>query len=159
MNKWLIAGLAVLVIAAAGMTYYVASCPCDRTSGIALWGEEQSEPVTDWTFANEAPLCQLQVSNGFLPQSLNLNCMADDGELFISCATCDGKRWSTTALAYPNGKIRINGKVYPVKLKRVTDPEELDRAWLARRNKVLKFGRETGTERADHWWSFQLTSR
>ena len=159
MNKWLIAGLVMLGIVVASAVYFVANCPCERTSGVALWGEEQLEPVNDWSFANEAPLCQLQVNNGILPQSLNLNCMEDQGELFVSCAGCEGKHWSTTALAHPNGKIRIHGKVYPVKLQRVTDAEALDRAWAARRNKLLQFGRDTDAGRADGWWSFHLTSR
>jgi hypothetical protein len=159
MNKWLIAGLLVLGAVTASVAYVTFRCPCERLPGFVVWGEEQSQPVDDWTFANEARLCQLQVSNGVLPQSLNLNCMADEGELFVSCASCDGKRWSITALAHPDGKILIDGKVYPVRLQRLTDPAQLDRAWAAREDKLTQFGREARPARADHWWSFQLTSR
>lgn len=158
MNKWLIVGLIVLGTAATGLGYVYFSCPCDRTPGFVVWGDERSEPIDDWTFANDARLCQLEVSNGLLPQSLNLNCMADSGELFVSCANCDGKRWSTTALAYPEAKILIGGSIYPVRLERLTDPAQLDRAWDARASKLSQFGREPGPPRPDHWWSFQLSS-
>ncbi len=148
--------VALLVV---GVAYVALQCPCERTPGFFLSGEVNNEPVSDWAFANDAGLCQLQVSNGILLQSLNLNCMSGDGELYLSCAQCDGKRWSSTALEYPAGKIRIADTVYPVSLSRVTDPEELDFAWQARANKLRRPGREVQTQRPDHWWSFKLTSK
>ena len=45
--------------------------------------------MTDWSFANEVGLCQLEVQ-GFVPWSVNLNCMASDKRLFVSCARCEG---------------------------------------------------------------------
>ncbi|MGD8417093.1 MAG: hypothetical protein PVH91_08560 [Pseudomonadales bacterium] len=134
-------------------------CPCDRTPGGYLLGEEARAPVTDWSFVNDVttvPLCQIQVSTGFLPHSVNLNCMADDGELFLSCASCDGKRWSTAAIAHPAARLRAGGTVYPVTVTRVTDPETLDRAWIAR---AAKLGRATDTPRDAGWWSFRVVSR
>lgn len=154
----LIASSLVALGVVAALIYYVSACPCDRIPGVALWGEEVVEPVSDWTFANDTGLCQLQVSNGVLPQSLNLNCMSGDGDLFVSCAQCDGKRWSTTALAHPNGRVKIGDRVYPVVLTRLTDSNALDAAWLARAIKLRNLGRDTPNQRPDHWWSFQLSS-
>ena len=124
-----------------------------------LRGEVSSERIDDWAFANEVPLCQLQVSNGLLPQSINLNCMSGDAELFVSCSRCEGKRWSSIALIHPNGRIRIGERVYPVILKRLTDPGSLDRSWEFRKAKLEAFGREVTSPRPDHWWSFQLVSQ
>lgn len=143
--------LAVIVAAAA---WFFTLCPCERTPGSYLWGEEITTPVTDWSMANEARLCQIEV-NGIIPWSVNLNCMAaPDGNLYLSCARCDGKRWSTLALADPTGRIRIGDKVYPVSLTRVTDPETLDLAWNARADKLSR----ERQPRPDHWWSFRLAS-
>jgi len=153
--------ITVAAVAALGLlatAYLTTACPCDRIPGIALWGEEQTEPVSDWEFANVVGLCQLQVSDGLLPQSLNLNCMSADGELFVSCSRCESKRWSNTALANPNGRIRIDGKVYQVVMTRLTDPEMLDNAWSARSAKLRNLGRDVSGDRPDHWWSFQLNS-
>ena len=149
-----LAGLAV-----AGFLIWFFYCPCERTSGGYLLGEEASEAVTDWSFANDmsrVPLCQIQVDAGLLPHSINLNCMADDGELFLSCASCDGKRWSTAVLDNPSARLRAGSVVYPVTVTRVMDPSTLDRAWIAR---AAKLGRPTDTPRQEGWWSFRVVSR
>ena len=113
---------------------------------------EQAQPVTDWRFANDVGLCQLEV-RGAVPWSINLNCMSTEGKLYISCARevsigpprhCD-----------PRGRIAIGQKAYPVNLRRITDPAELDQAWQAR---AAKTGRGSNQPRAEHWWSFELTS-
>ncbi len=145
-----IAGVAVLV----ALSVFWFSCPCERTPGGPVRGELVSVPVNDWSFANEVPLCQMQV-NGVVPWSVNLNCMADQGALYISCARCEGKYWSGRALADPQGNIKIGAKVYPVMLRRVMDAAELDRAWAARANKT---GRGRDRARDPLWWSFALTS-
>ena len=141
------------LLAAAAVYFFY--CPCQRTPGGWLLGEEISEPVSDWSFANQVPLCQIEVS-GPLPHSVNLNCMSSRGRLYLSCANCEGKRWSTLALANPNGRIRMNESVYPVTLTRVQDPEMLDEAWRARAAKV---GRQASRPRSESWWSFSVQSR
>ena len=151
--------LIVTGLVVAGFLTWFFYCPCERSPGGYLLGEEASTPVTDWSFANDmetVPLCQIQVDAGLLPHSINLNCMADSGELFLSCASCDGKRWSTAALANPEARLRAAGIVYPVTITRVTDPATLDRAWVAR---AAKRGRPTDTPRQDGWWSFRVVSR
>jgi quinoprotein glucose dehydrogenase len=56
--------------------------------------------------------------------------MADDsGALYLSCARCDGKAWSTAAISNSAGRIRIDGKVYPVTLTRVEEGGLLEVAW------------------------------
>ncbi len=139
----------------AGVLIFWFSCPCDRLPGGPLKGELVAQPVSDWSFANQAPLCQVQV-NAIIPWSVNLNCMSEGGQLYLSCARCEGKFWSSTALDDANGFIGISGKVYPVSMARVLDAKILDIAWRSRAQKV---GRGQGVSRADHWWSFSLTSR
>ena len=156
MLKWII-GL-VLTGALAGLIYVYVSCPCERIPGMKLSGVEHTEPVEDWTFANSAALCQLEVS-GVIPHSINLNCMSDGPNLFLSCSRCDGKYWSGIALAEPRGRIRIDDVVYPVELTRVTDDAELNHAWAVRARKLSNFGRGSDAPRPDHWWSFRLTPR
>jgi len=149
--------LAGLIVA--GFLTWFFYCPCERTSGGYLLGEAASEPVTDWSFANDmstVPLCQIQVDAGLLPHAINLNCMADNGELYLSCASCEGKRWSTAVLENPQARLRAAGVVYPVTVTRVTDPATLDRAWIAR---AAKRGRPTDTPRQEGWWSFRVVSR
>ncbi len=159
-------GVILLGLAVAGFLAWFFACPCERTPGSYLFGEVVEEPVTDWTFANEVRLCQIQVATRPLPHAINLNCMAtDDGELYLSCAQCDGKRWSTAALARPEARLRLDDRVYPVTLTRITDPERKDRAWAARINKIhaLRGGDpddppDTPRPDDDAWWSFHVES-
>jgi hypothetical protein len=146
----------LLVVAAGALATYFFYCPCERTPGGWLLGETVTTPVTDWSFANDVQLCQVQVDRGVLPHSINLNCMAADGELFLSCASCEGKTWSTAALAQPEARLRVGDQVYPVRLTRVEDPATLDRAWHAR---ARKNGRGLDEPREAGWWSFRVVSR
>ena len=86
----------LLVIAFYGWSF---TCPCERTPGAVLYGYEQPFPVDDWTFANDVTLCQIQINAGFRPHAINLNCFAnDEGNLYLSCSSCDGKLWSGFAI-------------------------------------------------------------
>lgn len=156
-----LAGVAVVAIGAAAVWFF--TCPCERMPGAYLAGERVEEPVEDWSFANQVPLCQIQTSSGFIPHAINLNCMADSsGELFLSCSQCEGKRWSTAALENPAGYIRLDGLVYPINLRRLTESADLDNAWQTRARKLANLQGQTLEEiaqRPDHWWSFQVTSR
>jgi hypothetical protein len=148
---------ALVAIPVAGISYWALACPCDRTPGLYLRGVEVREPVTDWSFANHVPLCQIQVDAGFLPHALNLNCWANStGELYLSCASCEGKRWSSAALANNQARLRLDKTVYPVTLTRAVDEGELDRAWESR---AVKTGNGGGAPRPDGWWSFRAVSR
>lgn len=155
MFKWIavIAGAAML----GALAYVALSCPCERVPGMKLGGPEHSESVDDWTFANDAGLCQLEVA-GLIPHSINLNCMSDGRALYVSCSRCDGKYWSGIALTERRGRVRIGETVYPVGMDRVTDITELDHAWGVRAQKLRSLGRDSSGERPDHWWSFRLSS-
>ena len=107
----------LLVIAFYGWSF---TCPCERTPGAVLFGYEQPFPVDDWTFANEVTLCQIQINAGFRPHAINLNCFAnDEGGLYLSCSSCDGKLWSGFAIRDPRAWLRLDGNVYPVHLTRI----------------------------------------
>lgn len=149
--------IAAITISAIGLVMtFVVRCPCERMPGTVLFGSQVSAPVSDWSFANDVRLCQIEVQ-GVIPWSVNLNCMADaQGALFLSCARCDGKYWSGRALSNPEARIRIGGDLYPVRLARVQVNERQDHAW---RTRAAKTGMGVDRPRPDHWWSFAVTSR
>lgn len=156
---------AFVVAAAVGFYIYSSVCPCERTPGGFLMGERSAEAISDWSFANDVPLCQIQVWAGIRPHSVNLNCMAtSEGKLYLSCSFCDGKYWSSNVGTDENGRIKLNGIVYPVVFNRVMDAAELDRAWAARIAKLQVLDDPSNpapppdAQRADHWWSFNLVS-
>lgn len=148
--------IATVVVVAAAIGVWTSLCPCERVPGGYLFGESVDEPVSDWSFANSEPLCQIQVSAAGVPHSINLNCMAAEGALYLSCASCEGKYWSTAVLERPAARLRIGERVYSVTVTRVLDPMVLDVAWRARADKV---GRGADQPREEGWWSFEVTSR
>lgn len=164
-NIILICTAALLIAVVGGFYIYSAICPCERTPGGLLMGERVEEPVTNWAFANDVPLCQVQIWAGIRPHSINLNCMSSaDGKLYLSCSYCDTKYWASKVGVNEPGRLRLNGEVYPVFFNRVTDEAELDKAWGAR---IAKLQVHSGpgnpapspdAPRADGWWSFNLAS-
>ena len=153
----------LLVIAFYGWSL---TCPCDRMPGAVLFGAEQEFPVDDWTFANQVTLCQIQISAGALPHAINLNCFANgDGDLYLSCSSCDSKRWSGFAIRDGRARLRLDRTVYPVHLIRIVDPAELDMAWVARLDKLHSLDEPAnppaplGSPRPDGWWTFRVLSR
>lgn len=169
MKKALKYGVAVLVVAGAvAVGVWTNTCPCDRTPGFMLLGPSAPAPVADWHFANDIPLCQLQVTAYGLPHAINLNCMSTaDGRLFLSCSVCDTKFWAKHVAPGSAARLRLNGTVYPVTLTRVLDDPTLDLAWRARVDKLQTWGTETGVNarpkpdapRPPRWWSFEVRSR
>jgi hypothetical protein len=130
-----------------------------------LFGERAEAPISDWTFANQIQLCQIQIWAGIRPHSINLNCRATrEGNLYLSCSVCDTKYWAAKVEADEPARLRLNGVVYPVVLNRVTDPEEMDAAWRARDNKLNSLATPgsppppPGAPREERWWTFQVES-
>jgi hypothetical protein len=155
MKRLIIAVLVVVPVIA--VTYWALECPCDQTPGLYLRGAEAREKVTDWSFVNQVPLCQVQVDTGLLPHALNLNCWADSqGDLYLSCGSCEGKRWSAAAVANGEARLRLEQTVYPVSLTRVVDEQQLDHAWASR---AVKLGGGANQTRPGGWWSFRVASR
>ncbi len=154
MKKLILAVVVVVPVIALG--YWATACPCDQTPGLFVRGMEASEKVTNWSFANQVPLCQVQVDTGLLPHALNLNCWSDtNGDLYLSCGNCDGKRWSTAAGAHNEARVKVGQTVYPVTLTRVVDAADLDRAWASRGVKLPN----ANDPRPDGWGTFRVASR
>lgn len=162
----IVAAVALVVVLGGAFLAWSATCPCERTPGAWLFGTVQDEAVSDWRFANQVTLCQIQIRTGLLPHSINLNCFATSGgDLYLSCSNCGTKRWSGIAQNDGWARLRLDGDVYPVMLTRIQDPEEMDGAWSARLDKLNSLEAPAnppapiGTPRPDHWWTFRVVSR
>jgi len=166
-----IAAATALLLVLLGAGYWTWTCPCEGVPGFALRGELHEEPVTDWSFANEVDLCQVQIGVGWRPHSVNLNCMATpSGELFLSCSVGANKYWCPRVGPDHEGRLRLDGVVFPVVLNRVQDPATMDAAWQARLRKLQRpevlarqppGGAEPpplDAERPGHWWTFRVES-
>jgi hypothetical protein len=165
-RKTLLGVIVLLIAIVGGVAVWTTTCPCNQTPGFMLLGDVQTTPVNDWSFVNDVPLCQIQVSALGLPHSVNLNCMATpDGQLFLSCSGCERKFWGRHVKDNDHGRLRLNGRVYPVIFTRVTDEAVLDRAWAARVKKLQVHGGgpynpvpPPDAKRPKGWSTFQLRS-
>jgi hypothetical protein len=163
------AAAAVLLVAVCGGGYWALTCPCEGVPGFVLGGDLQEELVTDWSFANDVDLCQIQISVGWRPHSVNLNCFATPaGELYLSCSAGDNKYWCPQVGANEPARLRLDGNVYAVVLNRVSDTATLEAAWAARIAKLQKpevqrvqpggVSPPPDARRPDSWWSFHVRS-
>lgn len=159
--------IALAIVAATA--YWLVRCPCDTLPGFLLRGDLSEKPVTDWRLANDVPLCQIQFTIGWLPHSLNVNCMAtQSGELYLSCSFGARKYWCPRVTDGHSARLRLEGTIYPVLLNQERDPTRLDRAWQARVRKLQDpdvlalqpagVAPPLDASRPDHWWSFRVRS-
>lgn len=147
-------GLVALVI---GFLYWFFLGPFDAIPGGYLLGEESDEVMSDWSVANEVPLCQLQTTAFLLPYSINMNCSSIDKKLYVGCMGCEEKRWGAALVEQGSARFRIDGIVYPVVARRIMDTAEKDHAW---HSSSIKAGRPLDTPRPPDniWWTFELSS-
>lgn len=112
----------VLVLALAGCFD-----PSDRRPGTRLGGEVAAFP-SDWTFTNAVPEIAIEV-RGFLglPHSVTIWCASLDGALFLGARDPESKRWPAWADADPNVRLKIEGKLYEVRLEPLADAAEIAR--------------------------------
>lgn len=90
--------------------------------GGQLSGEVVSEPVSDWSFADDS-FIDIETRPGD-PYSVELNYIVKDGNLYIDPA--EGRAWLEYIREDPNLRVRFGGKVYPVIAVLVGKPGELE---------------------------------
>lgn len=90
--------------------------------GGRLSGEEVTEPIEDWSFADDA-FVDLEVRPDD-PYSVELNYVVKDGRLYIDPA--EGRRWFDYLREDPRVRVRFDGRVYPGTAVRVGRPGEIE---------------------------------
>ncbi len=90
--------------------------------GGALRGEVAGEPVSDWSFADDA-FIDLETRPGD-PYSVELNYVVKDGRLYIDPA--EGRTWLEHIRADPRVRVRLGDRVYPATAVLVGRPGELE---------------------------------
>jgi len=90
--------------------------------GGALRGEVVSEPVTDWSFADDSFIdLETRPSD---PYSVELNYFVRDGQLYIDPA--EGRQWLEHIREDPRVRVRFGGRVYPAEAVLAGKPGELE---------------------------------
>jgi hypothetical protein len=119
---------AVLAVAAAGALAVagVATCadgPLGMLPGGRLRGAESSAPVDGWGFATRAREIEVEVRPR-CPRSIRAWFVVVGGRLYVTADfLTPWKRWPLQALADPRARVRVAGRLVPVRLVRVTDAD------------------------------------
>ena len=101
--------------------------PHDRIPGLWLTGDLVTTPVTDWSFTDQVPTIKLQTQSRFLlPHSVTINCVAYNGQLYVTSTYLAGppRSWNVNVMRDPHVRIKIGDKLYDRTLVVVTDPAE-----------------------------------
>lgn len=128
--------------------------PIGLLAGGPLTGEVVLEPVDDWSFTEDVGQVQVETRPGF-PHSVTTVCYGAGKDLYIPARNPHGKRWVRFAIENPNVRVRIDGKVYPRRAVRVTDPEELERALIGVATKY-DFQLPEDPSQAPEFWIFRM---
>jgi len=130
--------------------------PFERWPGGRLAGPIEDKFVTDWRFVESAGRCAVEVRPLF-PHSVTVNCWHHEGQLYVGCMRCEGKIWSEYIRVWPDARIMIASKIYPVRFSKVIPSVETEQSWRAR---WLDLGRSLPVAPVpDHYWLFRVASR
>ena len=143
-TRWLRrAGWAALVAVALAAGVVIVHGPFGPYPGGPLLGERVAEPVDDWSFADRHLEIQVETRiAGVVPFSVTTWCVSRDGRLYISADDGAEKVWVRAILEDPDARIRVGGRVYPVRFRPLTSPADLDLVWRLELDKYM--GGEAG---------------
>lgn len=155
---WLAAGVALLVVIGVAARYH--DGPLGPFPGGAMTGELVAAPVTDWSAILPAnpemsERIELQVYTAN-PRAITTSYVVRDGKLYVFALLGARKTWPALAVADERVVIRRDGKLYPLRAVRVTDPAEL--APLAEQLHELEPG-ATADANALPTWYFRMEPR
>ncbi len=120
-------------------------------------GDAVTEPVTDWSFAQESGEIELQLASQ--QRSRTVWFFVLEGKAYIPCSLGfpPGKNWHRQAAMNGSATLRIEGKRYPVTLAKLDEAIAEQMGDTVRTELTRKYGELPPTEAGV--WLFQVTSR
>jgi hypothetical protein len=101
-------------------------------AGWRLRGSEVAEPVSDWSFTDAVKESFLETRAWWGWHSVTVWVVCVDGRLFVATDNRGRpKRWVANLDRDPRARLAIDGRVYPLRARRVTDPALWDRVTAA----------------------------
>jgi hypothetical protein len=97
--------------------------PYGPIGGGRLRGERADSLPEDWSFVDRVGEVQVETAWGRLPWSVTTWCLSHQGRLYLPARNCLAKRWVKNVLADPDVRVRIQGRVYPLRAIREEDPQ------------------------------------
>ena len=113
-----------LALALAALALGACGGPLGWVPGGKLDGEPVDAPIDDWSFASKTENLQLETDPSD-PYSVNIWFVTEGARLWVFAGGGESSTWAKHLLADPRAIARIDGKLYPRKAVRVTDPDEI----------------------------------
>jgi hypothetical protein len=140
---------------AAALALLLAACggPLGPVAGGRLRGEP-APPPSDWSYTRDVLLVQLE-TRPERPWSVTLGCIDYQGALYVGSPDPERDRWVAHVTRDPRVRLRVEGRIYELQARRVTDPAEWAAAGRLLYEKYdlrQEAGREPG-------WLFRLDPR
>lgn len=95
--------------------------PLGVVPGGPLCCGEVKEPVRDWSFSDAHPLIAVETRGRFFRHSITAVCVSADGELYLMARRGGEKTWVRNLTANPRARVEIGGRIYPVRVTRLTE--------------------------------------
>ena len=158
--RWLLR-IVVGVVALAALAFFAARLhdgPLGPIPGGPLVaGVEVTEPVSDWSFAQDVAEIELQLASQ--GRSRTTWIVVHEGQAYVPCSLGfpPGKTWHHDALADGRATLRIEGKRYPVQLTKLDDAAVEQLSPTVRAEITRKYGQLPPTDAGV--WLFHVTSR
>jgi hypothetical protein len=155
---WLAAGVALLAVIGFAARFH--DGPLGPFPGGAMTGELVAAPVADWSAVlpanpHNSQHVEVQV-NPANPRAITTSYAVHDGKLYVFALLGARKTWPALAMADDRVFVRREGKLYPLRALRVTDPVELEP--LAQQLHELAPGEAADAESLPTWY-FRMDPR
>jgi hypothetical protein len=121
--------------------------PNERRPGLWLTGDLVTTPVTDWSFTDRDFTLQIQTHGAYLlPHSVTTYCATLNHILYVGSSNPPVREWNKDVARDPHVRLRIDNKLYDVKLVPVTDATEFDAVMQNRQKKYPNYKQPQGTK-------------
>ena len=98
--------------------------PVERIAGTRLGGELAADQDPEWTdYGRRQIAVETRTAYG-IRHSVTTTSWVADGDLYVPCARCDGKRWPANVARDNRVRLKIDGQIYHRHAIRITDPPE-----------------------------------
>ncbi len=146
-------GRGAAALALAALLGLATGCgPWDRTPGFRLFGVVTAGPV-DWSFTDHHPTIALETRTWYrIPHSVTTGCFRFAGDLYVPSRNAAEKRWVAHVQRDPRVRLRIAGRIYERRARRVTDPDVIGALYRGLGRKYPRFARAGEAPPRDLWF-------
>lgn len=111
--KKILLGILVILAVLYGLALFVPIAPEEQRPGTRLSGAMVDDPQPDWSFLEQRQKIWVQTAPWYqVPHSVTTVSFVHNGNLYVPCGRCAGKRWPKIVAANDQVIVKIGGNLY-----------------------------------------------